>query len=280
MSQLENPELPHAAHYSIEVARERIAGKKLFVLTGAGVSTDSGIPDYRGQGRVARHPMTYDAFMASFEAQQRYWARSFVGWSRISLAKPNAGHFAIASAQLIGSVTALVTQNVDGLHQAAGSKNVIDLHGRLDRVVCLGCKTSITRTEMDEYLQELNPNISKDNSVEFSPDGDAEVDGTENFIVPKCKKCDGIYKPDVVFFGESVPTNRVELALSQLAAADALLIAGSSLTVNSGYRFARLAAQSSKPIVIVNIGPTRADDLAIAKIEANTSIVLERLLID
>lgn len=280
MSQLENPELPHAAHYSIEVARERIAGKKLFVLTGAGVSTDSGIPDYRGQGRVARHPMTYDAFMASFEAQQRYWARSFVGWSRIALAKPNAGHFAIASAQLIGSVTALVTQNVDGLHQAAGSKNVIDLHGRLDRVICLGCKTSITRTEMDEHLQELNPNISKDNSVEFSPDGDAEVDGTESFIVPKCKKCDGIYKPDVVFFGESVPTNRVELALSQLAAADALLIAGSSLTVNSGYRFARLAAQSSKPIVIVNIGPTRADDLAIAKIEANTSIVLERLLID
>jgi len=173
-----------------------------------------------------------------------------------------------------------VTQNVDGLHQAAGSKNVIDLHGRLDRVICLGCKTSIARTEMDEFLQELNPNITKDNSVEFTPDGDAEVDGTESFIVPKCKKCDGIYKPDVVFFGESVPTNRVELALNQLAAADALLIVGSSLTVNSGYRFARLAAQSSKPIVIVNIGPTRADDLAIAKIEANTSIVLERLLID
>jgi NAD-dependent SIR2 family protein deacetylase len=280
MSQLENPELPHAAHYSIEVARERIAGKKLFVLTGAGISTDSGIPDYRGQGRVARHPMTYDVFMASFEAQQRYWARSFVGWSRIALAKPNAGHFAIASAQASGSVTALVTQNVDGLHQAAGSKNVIDLHGRLDRVICLSCKTSIARTEMDEFLQELNPNITKDNSVEFTPDGDAEVDGTESFIVPKCKKCGGIYKPDVVFFGESVPTNRVELALNQLAAADALLIVGSSLTVNSGYRFARLAAQSSKPIVIVNIGPTRADDLAIVKIEANISIVLERLLID
>jgi len=280
MSQLENPELPHAAHYSIEVARERIAGKKLFVLTGAGISTDSGIPDYRGQGRVARHPMTYDVFMASFEAQQRYWARSYVGWSKIALAKPNAGHFAIASAQANGLVTALVTQNVDGLHQAAGSKNVIDLHGRLDRVICLGCKTSIARTEMDEYLKELNPNITKDNSVEFTPDGDAEVDGTESFIVPKCKKCDGVYKPDVVFFGESVPTNRVESALNQLASADALLVVGSSLTVNSGFRFARLAAQSSKPIVIVNIGPTRADDLAIAKIEANTSIVLERLLID
>jgi len=177
-------------------------------------------------------------------------------------------------------VTALVTQNVDGLHQAAGSKNVIDLHGRLDRVICLGCKKSIERTTMDEYLQELNPNITKDISVEFTPDGDAEVDGTENFVVPKCKNCDGIYKPDVVFFGESVPTNRVELALNQLAAADVLLIAGSSLTVNSGYRFVKQAAKASKPIVIVNIGPTRADQLAIAKIEANTSLALERLLID
>ncbi len=280
MSHLENPNISDAAQYSIEVARERIAGRRLFVLTGAGISTDSGIPDYRGQGRVARHPMTYDTFMSSFEAQQKYWARSFVGWSRIALAKPNAGHFAIASAQSNGAVTSLVTQNVDGLHQAAGSKNVIDLHGRLDRVICLGCKKSIERTTMDEYLQELNPNITKDISVEFTPDGDAEVDGTENFAVPKCKNCDGIYKPDVVFFGESVPTNRVELALNQLAAADVLLIAGSSLTVNSGYRFVKQAAQAAKPIVIVNIGPTRADQLAIAKIEANTSLALERLLID
>ena len=276
----ENDQLPAAAAYSLEIARERLAGKKVFVLTGAGISTDSGIPDYRGQGRVARHPMTYDTFMGSFEAQQRYWARSFVGWSRIAMAKPNAGHFALASAQSSGAISALVTQNVDGLHQEAGSKNVIDLHGRLDRVICLGCKNSISRTTMDEYLQELNPTIVRDATVEFTPDGDAEVDGTANFVVPKCKKCDGVYKPDVVFFGESVPTSRVELALSQLAAADALLVAGSSLTVNSGYRFARQAAQSSKPIVIVNIGETRADDLAIAKIEANTSIVLERLLID
>jgi NAD-dependent SIR2 family protein deacetylase len=276
----ENDQLSAAASYSLEVARERLAGKKVFVLTGAGISTDSGIPDYRGQGRVARHPMTYDTFMGSFEAQQRYWARSFVGWSRIALAKPNAGHFAIASAQSAGLISALITQNVDGLHQEAGSKNVIDLHGRLDRVVCLGCKSVISRTTMDEYLQELNPEITKDNSVEFTPDGDAEVIGTESFVVPRCKKCDGIYKPDVVFFGESVPTDRVELSLSHLADADALLVAGSSLTVNSGFRFARQAAKTSKPIIIVNIGPTRADDLAIAKIEANTSVVLERLLND
>jgi NAD-dependent SIR2 family protein deacetylase len=280
MSQLDNPELSHAAQYSLEVARERIAGKKLFVLTGAGLSTDSGIPDYRGQGRVAKHPMTYDTFMGSLIAQQRYWARSYVGWSRIAAALPNQGHLALAKAEASGSVSYLVTQNVDGLHQSAGSQKVIDLHGRLDQVVCMGCRASISRVDMDTLLQKLNPSISKDESVEFTPDGDAEVDGTADFVVPRCKKCDGVYKPDVVFFGESVPTNRVELALSQLAAADALLVVGSSLTVNSGYRFARQAAQSSKPIVIVNIGETRADDLAIAKIEANSSIVLERLLID
>jgi NAD-dependent SIR2 family protein deacetylase len=280
MSQLENPNISDAAHYSIEVARERIAGKSLFVLTGAGLSTDSGIPDYRGQGRVAKHPMTYDTFMASNEAQQRYWARSYVGWSRIASAVPNAGHKALARAEEQGKVSSLVTQNVDGLHQEAGSKSVIDLHGRLDRVVCMGCRTSISRFEMDVLLQELNPNLRKDESVEFSPDGDAEIEGTENFIVPSCSKCKGIYKPDVVFFGESVPVQRVEQALARLAESDVLLVAGTSLTVNSGYRFAKQAAKSQKPVVIVNIGPTRADVLANAKIEANTSWALERLLVD
>jgi NAD-dependent SIR2 family protein deacetylase len=273
-------ELSDAASYSIEVARRSLAGKKLWVITGAGVSTDSGIPDYRGEGRVARHPMTYDIFLGSFEAQQRYWARSYVGWSRIALAKPNPGHFALASAESQGTLSYLITQNVDGLHQEAGSKSVIDLHGRLDRVVCLGCQKIISRTEMDERLQELNPEISKDSNVEFTPDGDAEIEGTKDFKVPACIKCSGILKPDVVFFGESVPTDRVELALSQLADCDAVLVAGSSLTVNSGFRFIKQASKSGKPIVIVNIGPTRADQLAIAKIEANTSLALERLLID
>lgn len=280
MSHLENPELSHAAQYSIEVARERIAGKKLFVLTGAGLSTDSGIPDYRGQGRVAKHPMTYDTFMGSLIAQQRYWARSYVGWSRIASALPNPGHQALAKAEATGRVSYLVTQNVDGLHQAAGSQQVIDLHGRLDRVICMGCKASISRVEMDIMLQRLNPSLAKDESVEFTPDGDAEVEGTERFVVPSCNSCGGVYKPDVVFFGESVPVPRVELALSQLAEADVLLIAGTSLTVNSGYRFAKQAALAQKSIVIVNIGPTRADPLAIAKIEANTSLALERLFID
>jgi NAD-dependent SIR2 family protein deacetylase len=280
MSQIENPDFSHAAQYSLEVARERIAGKKLFVLTGAGLSTDSGIPDYRGQGRVAKHPMTYDTFMGSELAQKRYWARSFVGWSRIASALPNLGHLALAKAEAQGKLQALVTQNVDGLHQAAGSENVIDLHGRLDRVVCMGCRDSIARTDMDELLQTLNPHIRKDESVEFTPDGDAEVEGTENFIVPRCRSCDGVYKPDVVFFGESVPVARVETSIALLEQSDVLLVAGTSLTVNSGYRFAKLAAKTNKPIFVVNMGPTRADDIANAKIEANTSLALERLLVD
>jgi len=276
----EPSELSDAASYSLEAARRILAGKKLFVLTGAGISTDSGIPDYRGEGRVARHPMTYDIFMGSPEARARYWARSYVGWSRIAIARPNPGHFALASAESQGAINSLVTQNVDGLHQEAGSKAVIDLHGRLDRVICLGCRKVISRSDMDELLKELNPTISKDMNVEFSPDGDAEIEGTKDFKVPSCTQCSAILKPDVVFFGESVPADRVELALNQLAESDAVIVAGSSLTVNSGFRFAKQAAKTGKPIVIVNIGPTRADVLAIAKIEANTSQALERLLID
>lgn len=273
-------QLSDAANYSIEVARERIAGKKILALTGAGLSTDSGIPDYRGQGRVARHPMTYDTFMGSFQAQQKYWARSYVGWSRIAMAKPNPGHFSLAQAETTGMISALITQNVDGLHQQAGSRNVVDLHGRLDRVICLGCRKIISRSEMDLLLEQLNPNIRKDPNVEFTPDGDAEVIGTESFQVPSCDICGGVYKPDVVFFGEAVPTDRVENAMAMLDRAQCLLVAGSSLTVNSGFRFAKLAQKAGKPIVIVNIGPTRADSLATAKIEANTSYALERLLID
>ena len=273
-------ELPEPAATSLAAAREILLGKNVFVLTGAGLSTDSGIPDYRGEGRVARHPMTYDVFMGSFEARQRYWARSYVGWSRIAIAQPNPGHFALAKAQQAGRVNSLITQNVDGLHSEAVSSDVIDLHGRLDRVICLGCKDVISRSTMDGFLEELNPNTSKDSSVEFTPDGDAEVEGTSSFQVPSCQRCGGIYKPDVVFFGESVPLDRVAAANSAFEQSDAILVAGSSLTVNSGFRFARAANKVGKPIVIVNLGPTRADDLASAKIEVNTSIALERLLLD
>jgi NAD-dependent SIR2 family protein deacetylase len=273
-------ELSAAAAYSLDFAREMLSGKRALVLTGAGISTDSGIPDYRGQGRVARHPMTFDVFMASNEAQVRYWSRSFVGWSRISDAKPNPGHRALANAERAGLIEHLVTQNVDGLHQAAGSKNVVDLHGRLDRVICMGCKKQISRLEMDQMLSALNPTVRKDLTVEFSPDGDAEIEASANFQVPKCQSCNGVLKPDVVFFGENVPAERAEFAMSKLESAGALLVAGTSLTVNSGLRFVRAAAKSNKPVVIINLGPTKGDELASAKIEANTSLALERLLLD
>lgn len=277
---LEREALSAAATYGVDFAREKLAGKKILALTGAGISTDSGIPDYRGEGRVARHPMTFDVFMGSNEAQVRYWARSFIGWNRIAEAQPNRGHFAIAQAESLGKIFQVITQNVDQLHQKAGAKNVIDLHGRLDRVRCMSCGQSLSRLQMDEMLAELNPSISRTGDFEFTPDGDAEVEAAADFKVPPCPNCQGVLKPDVVFFGESVPNATVETAMKRLDEADALLVAGTSLTVNSGLRFARRAARSNKPIIIVNIGSTKADELATAKIEANTSLALERLLID
>ena len=276
----ERETLSAAALYGVDFAREKIAGKKILLLSGAGLSTDSGIPDYRGSGRVARHPMTFDVFMGSKEAQVRYWARSFIGWNRIAEALPNRGHFAIAEAESVEKVFQVITQNVDQLHQKAGSKQVIDLHGRLDQVRCMNCENRFSRTDMDLLLSELNPNVDRSADFEFTPDGDAEVEASADFRIPGCPTCDGVLKPDVVFFGESVPTNTVELAMKRLDEAEVLLVAGTSLTVNSGLRFARRAARSHKAIVIVNIGPTKADDLASAKIEANTSLVLERLLVD
>lgn len=276
----EREALTAAATYGVDFAREKMASKRILALTGAGISTDSGIPDYRGAGRVARHPMTFDVFMGSKDAQIRYWARSFIGWNRIAEAQPNRGHFAIAQAESLGKVFQVVTQNVDNLHQKAGAKNVIDLHGRLDQVRCMSCAQSISRIDMDKMLAELNPEINRTGDFEFTPDGDAEVDASENFQIPVCRNCGGVLKPDVVFFGESVPTDTVELAMKRLDEAEVLLVAGTSLTVNSGLRFARRAARANKPIIIVNIGATKADELATAKIEANTSLVLERLLID
>jgi NAD-dependent SIR2 family protein deacetylase len=271
--------LSETARFGLGYARQQLAGKTILVLTGAGVSTESGIPDYRGEGKTERHPMTFDVFMGSVEARQRYWARSYVGWSVIANAKPNAGHFVLAQAESLGRIGHIITQNVDSLHQQAGSKKVTDLHGRLDQVICMSCRLSLPRLDMDGFIEELNPGITKHQTVEFTPDGDAEVEATADFRIPSCPKCDGVLKPDVVFFGESVPTARVSQSMAELEKVDALLVAGSSLTVNSGMRFARAASKQGKPIVIVNIGPTRADEIAIAKIEAPTSIALEELLI-
>ena len=276
----ERETLSAAALYGVEFAREKIVGKRVLVLTGAGISTDSGIPDYRGAGRVARHPMTYDTFMGSKQAQIRYWARSFIGWNRIAEAEPNRGHIALAEAESANKIFQIITQNVDQLHQKAGSREVIDLHGRLDQVRCMNCDNRFSRTQMDLMLADLNPKVDRTADFEFTPDGDAEVEAAADFQIPSCPSCGGVLKPDVVFFGESVPTATVELAMKRLDEADALLVAGTSLSVNSGLRFARRAARSNKPIVIVNIGQTKADELATAKIEANTSLVLERLLVD
>ena len=276
-----NPtELSVAAEYGIDYAREKLAGLKLCVLTGAGISTDSGIPDYRGSGRVHQHPMTFDNFMGSFEAQQRYWARSYVGWSRIALAKPNRGHLALALAESRGIVSSVITQNVDGLHQRAGSKSVFELHGRLDRVKCMRCANQVSRAEVDLMLAMLNPSVAKDPNVEYSPDGDAEIEATKDFKIPVCPKCGGVLKPDVVFFGEQVEAPLVEACMAAVDSAGALLVAGTSLSVNSGMRFVKRALKANKPVIIINLGPTKGDDLALAKIEASTSVALERLLID
>jgi NAD-dependent SIR2 family protein deacetylase len=272
--------LSEAARFGLDYAREQLAGKSILVLTGAGVSTESGIPDYRGEGKTERHPMTFDVFMGTEAARARYWARSYVGWSVIATAKPNASHFALAQAESLGRISHIITQNVDSLHQQAGSKKVTELHGRLDKVICMTCRALIDRLRMDDLIEDLNPAIRKDLSVEFTPDGDAEVEAASDFRIPPCPGCGGILKPDVVFFGESVPTERVASTMEQLERAEALLVAGSSLTVNSGMRFARAANKAGKPIVIVNVGPTRADEIALAKIEAPTSVALEELLID
>ena len=277
---LNQPQLSAAAQFGIDYARELLAGKKLAVLTGAGLSTDSGIPDYRGQGKTPKHPMTYDIFMGSHAAQQRYWARSFVGWSRIATASPNEGHFALALAEQNGVVTSLITQNVDGLHIAAGSKRVVELHGRLDRVRCMSCGTLFARGDIDLLLQELNPTVVRDMSIEFTPDGDAEIEATAGFVIPSCPKCKGVLKPDVTFFGEAVDSALVENCMAQVDAADALLVAGTSLQVNSGMRFVRRALKAQHPVIIVNLGPTKGDEFALAKIEANTSLALGRLLND
>lgn len=277
-NELSRPALSSAVEYSIDLVRARIQDLSVVALTGAGISTDSGIPDYRGEGKVTRHPMVFDQFVGSTSAQRRYWSRSFVGWSRIAQAKPNQGHVALASAEHSGKALGVITQNVDGLHQVAGSRRVVDLHGRLDRVICLSCKNTISRHELDLQLTRLNPSVSKSSDFEFTPDGDAEVPDSESFKFPGCSFCGGVLKPDVVFFGETVPVETVEQSMALVDSAEALLVAGTSLAVNSGLRFVKHAYKQGKPIVIVNIGPTKGDEFASAKIEGNTSLVLERLL--
>ncbi|HEY4023096.1 MAG TPA: NAD-dependent protein deacetylase [Pseudonocardiaceae bacterium] len=235
-------------------------------LSGAGLSTESGIPDYRGEaGSLRKHtPMTYQEFRDSAEARQRYWARSFLGWRTITRARPNAGHVAVAELRALGYLSGVITQNVDGLHQAADTPGVVDLHGTLDRVICLDCGRISAREILDRRLRAANPGFDA-TAGRTNPDGDVELaqDAVREFRLVDCAHCDnGVLKPDVVFFGENVPQARVALCRQLVDDADALLVLGSSLTVMSGLRFVRRAADAGKPVLIVNRGRTRGDEYA------------------
>jgi NAD-dependent SIR2 family protein deacetylase len=250
---------------------------RLVVLTGAGLSTDSGIPDYRGPGSPARQPMTYQEFVSGPAARQRYWARSHLGWGRMQAASPNAGHRALAALD----PELLITQNVDGLHEAAGSRRLVALHGRIADVVCLSCRRTTSRAALRSRMVSANPGYADAHAgAATRPDGDVDLDDTADFVVPDCESCGGVLKPDVVFFGENVPAARVQRcydAVDALGPDDALLVVGSSLTVMSGFRFVRRAARSGVPVAIVNRGPTRGDDLATVKLDAGCSEFLTAL---
>lgn len=254
-----------------------VGGGEVLVLTGAGLSTDSGIPDYRGPGSPPRTPMTFQEFIASAGNRQRYWARSHVGWARMGGAEPNAGHFAIAELERRGLLAGLITQNVDGLHQRAGHEDVIDLHGRIDRVVCLDCGTHSGRAALQERLDDLNPGWSAQDVV-LAPDGDVLLEDTGAFVVADCERCGGRLKPDVVFFGESVAKDLVAHCFALTERARALLVLGSSLHVMSGLRFVRRAAAIGTPVAIVNRGSTRGDPLADVRLDAGCTPTLEALL--
>ena len=255
--------------------------ERLFVLTGAGCSTDSGIPDYRdANGEWKRTPpVTYQAFVGSHATRQRYWARNLVGWRRFGTARPNDTHRALAALEQQGKLALLLTQNVDRLHQAAGSREVIDLHGRMDVIRCLGCERREPRGgEFQAELLRLNPDWADVDALD-APDGDADVlvQDFSGFKVPDCLHCGGMLKPDVVFFGENVPRDRVDAAIQALDIADAMLVVGSSLMVYSGYRFAHAAAKAGKPIAAVNQGRTRADPMLTLKVDASCAQALSFL---
>lgn len=268
----------------LDQAVEILSTGRFAVLTGAGLSTDSGIPDYRGPGAPERNPLTYQQFVGDESLRRRYWARNQLGWRHLRRAQPNAGHRAVADLEASGSITGLITQNVDRLHEDAGSLKVVDLHGRFDRVVCLKCGTEFSRDAIALRMDEFNPGFvtraEASGKIDLAPDADADLDSAElidSFVVAPCQVCSGMLKPDFVFFGENVPKDRVERSFAMLAEASALLVAGSSLTVMSGLRFPRRAAKDGQAVVIINRGATRGDDLATLKISAGVSESLSYL---
>jgi NAD-dependent SIR2 family protein deacetylase len=258
-----------------------LRGRALAVLTGAGISTDSGIPDYRGPDSPPANPMTIRQFTTSREYRQRYWARNHLGWRHMAQTQPNAGHRALAALERAGVVTGVITQNVDLLHTKAGSRAVINLHGSYAQVVCLDCGHTMSRVALAELLEAANPGFAQRatrvGGLAVAPDADAIVTDTETFCFIDCPRCGGMLKPDIVYFGESVAKEVVEQSYSLVERSQALLVAGSSLTVFSGYRFVRHAAAHGIPVAIVNRGPTRGDGLATVKVEAGCSPILALL---
>ena len=258
-----------------------LAGRQVAVLTGAGLSTDSGIPDYRGPDSPPANPMTIRQFTSSTDYRRRYWARNHLGWRHMAQTEPNAGHRALARLERAGVVTGVITQNVDLLHTKAGSRTVINLHGTYARVVCLDCGHTMSRAALAERLESANPGFAQRaeqvGGLAVAPDADAVVGDTATFRFVDCPACDGMLKPDIVYFGESVAKEVVDQAYSLVDQSDALLVAGSSLTVFSGYRFVRHAAARNLPIAIINRGATRGDDLATVKVEGGCSAMLTLL---
>jgi NAD-dependent SIR2 family protein deacetylase len=258
-----------------------VAAGGVLILSGAGLSTESGIPDYRGPTGLARRatPMTYQTFTGSAGARRRYWARSYIGWRHIARAAPNQGHRAVAELGRLGLLAGIITQNVDGLHQAAGASGVTELHGSLHRVTCLSCGQRTPRTDLDRRLAEANADWDEAAAL-INPDGDAVLEdaATETFRVVDCRACRGVLKPDVVFFGENVPPERARACYAMVERASSLVVLGSSLTVMSGLRYVRHAAKLDLPVVIVNQGSTRGDAHATATLDAPLGQVLTALV--
>ncbi len=273
----QQPEAPASEVTRLDELADLLRSRRVAVLTGAGVSTDSGIPDYRGEGAPKRTPMTFQQFLTDDAYRRRYWAGSHLGWRLFDAARPNDGHRALADLEERGSVTGIVTQNVDGLHLKAGSRRVVDLHGTVDRVRCLQCGQIFARASVAERIDAANPWLDAPDSIVINPDGDAEVRDTDGFVIPGCTVCDGVLKPEVVFFGEFVPTEKFTEAAAVVKQSDALIIAGSSLAVNSGVRLLEIARRKKIPVVVINRGVTKGDAKATMKIDAGTTETLTGL---
>lgn len=271
----------HLSEEQLTTLVDLLSADPFAVLTGAGLSTDSGIPDYRGPGSPVRRPMTYQQFVGDPAFRRHYWARNHVGWQHVRRAHPNDGHLALTDLETAGRLTGVITQNVDTLHAAAGTRQFVDLHGSYDRVVCLGCAALVSRESLAGRLEAANPgfveSVGRVEDIEIAPDADAVIEATAHFRPVDCERCGGLLKPDIVYFGEMVPKDRVHRAFAMVDAAAALVVAGSSLTVHSGLRFVKHAAKAGKPVVIINRGATRGDHLAALTLAIGTTTTLRAL---